>query len=156
MNKLEAATFLDISVRDLERHMQRGRIAYHFEKGKTRPKVVFDESDIAAFKDEIAASRFAPRVKTRSEPMERVTFRLDSYHLKLLCERANKSGTSPQEAARTLLTQALEGTDELSELRQEFVKLRRHLLQGIHAILHRGGKVSEAEATEFVRLMTRG
>ena len=53
MNKLEAATFLDISVRDLERHMQKGRIAYQFEKGKTRPKVVFQDTDLAVFKEEM-------------------------------------------------------------------------------------------------------
>lgn len=42
MNKQEAAEFLGVSVRALERYVQQGRLGGWYEKGKTRPTLVFD------------------------------------------------------------------------------------------------------------------
>ncbi len=53
MNKQEAAEFLGVSVRALERYVQQGRIGGHYEKGKTRPTLVFDAAELEKFKDEL-------------------------------------------------------------------------------------------------------
>jgi predicted site-specific integrase-resolvase len=37
MNKQQAAEFLGVSIRALERYVQQGRINVKYEKGKTRP-----------------------------------------------------------------------------------------------------------------------
>ncbi len=46
MNKQEAASFLGVSVRALERYVQQGRIGGRYEKGKTRPTLVFDKAEL--------------------------------------------------------------------------------------------------------------
>ncbi|BAY66913.1 hypothetical protein NIES22_70570 (plasmid) [Calothrix brevissima NIES-22] len=42
MNKQEAADYLGVSVRTLERYVQPGKISVKYEKGKTRPTANFD------------------------------------------------------------------------------------------------------------------
>ena len=37
MNKQEAAEFIGVSIRALERDVQQGRIGVKYEKGRTRP-----------------------------------------------------------------------------------------------------------------------
>jgi predicted site-specific integrase-resolvase len=44
MNKQEAAEFLGVSVRALERYVQQGKISVRYEKGKTRPTANFSLS----------------------------------------------------------------------------------------------------------------
>ena len=41
MNKKEAANFLGVNVRALERYVQQGRVSVRYEKGKTRPTANF-------------------------------------------------------------------------------------------------------------------
>lgn len=64
MNKQEAAEFLGVSVRALERYVQQGRIGGHYEKGKTRPTLVFDSSELEAFKAELEQKLYKPAVET--------------------------------------------------------------------------------------------
>ena len=63
MNKQEAAEFLGVSVRALERYVQQGRIGGHYEKGKTRPTLVFDSSELEAFKTELEQKLYRPAVE---------------------------------------------------------------------------------------------
>jgi len=53
MNKQQAAKFLGVSVRALERYVQQGRIGVKYEKGKTRSTTNFDSSELEAFKEEL-------------------------------------------------------------------------------------------------------
>ena len=64
MNKQEAAEFLGVSVRALERYMQQGRIGGRYEKGKTRPTLVFDRSELEAFKAELEQKLYRPVVES--------------------------------------------------------------------------------------------
>ena len=64
MNKQEAAEFLDVSVRALERYVQQGRIGGHYEKGKTRPTLVFDKAELEAFKAELEQKLYKPTVES--------------------------------------------------------------------------------------------
>ncbi len=63
MNKQEAAEFLGVSVRALERYVQQGRIGGHYEKGKTRPTLVFDAAELEAFKAELEQKLYRPAVE---------------------------------------------------------------------------------------------
>jgi predicted site-specific integrase-resolvase len=53
MNKQEAADFLGVSIRALERYVQHQRISVKYEKGKTRPTANFDPVELEAFKAEL-------------------------------------------------------------------------------------------------------
>ncbi|MGI2908352.1 helix-turn-helix domain-containing protein [Tolypothrix sp. VBCCA 56010] len=53
MNKQEAAEFLNIGVRSLERYMSQGRIAYSRQRGKTGEVVVFKNAELERFKEEL-------------------------------------------------------------------------------------------------------
>jgi excisionase family DNA binding protein len=50
MTKQEAADYLGCSVRQLERYTSENRIGVRYEKGRTRPSPVYEESEVAAFK----------------------------------------------------------------------------------------------------------
>ena len=63
MNKQEAAEYLNVSVRALERYVQQGRIGGHYEKGKTRPTLVFDAASLEAFKAELEQKLYRPAVE---------------------------------------------------------------------------------------------
>ena len=64
MNKQEAAEFLGVSVRALERYVQQGRIGGRYEKGKTRPTLVFDRAELEAFKAELEQKLYKPVIET--------------------------------------------------------------------------------------------
>jgi excisionase family DNA binding protein len=53
MNKTEAAEFLGVSVRAVERYSSTGKIAARYERGKTGKVLAFDESELQRFKDEL-------------------------------------------------------------------------------------------------------
>ena len=53
MNKKQAAEFLGVSVRAIERYTQQGRLTVRYEKGKTRSTVNFDQTELEAFKQEL-------------------------------------------------------------------------------------------------------
>ncbi|MBW4636291.1 MAG: helix-turn-helix domain-containing protein [Iphinoe sp. HA4291-MV1] len=65
MNKQEAADFLGVSVRALERYVQQGRISVRYEKGKTRPTAHFDSSELEVFKTELEQPSYKPAVESR-------------------------------------------------------------------------------------------
>ena len=65
MNKKEAAEFLGVSVRALERYVQQGKISVRYEKGKTRPTANFDQEELEAFKTELNQPTIKPAVESR-------------------------------------------------------------------------------------------
>lgn len=46
------------------RYVQQGRIGGHYEKGKTRPTLVFDKAELEAFKAELEQKLYRPAVET--------------------------------------------------------------------------------------------
>ncbi|GAB1538082.1 hypothetical protein NUACC21_07390 [Scytonema sp. NUACC21] len=68
MNKQQAADFLGVSVRALERYVQQGKISVRYEKGKTRPTANFDETELEAFKEELYQPSYKPAVESRQNP----------------------------------------------------------------------------------------
>jgi excisionase family DNA binding protein len=53
MNKPEAARYLGVSVRALERYTQQHKINVTYAKGKTKPTPVYDEEELKVFKAEL-------------------------------------------------------------------------------------------------------
>lgn len=70
MRKDEAAKFLGISVRTLELYTQQARIGGHYEKGKTRPVLVYDEAELKRFKDELDGQNYPHRPVIERTPKE--------------------------------------------------------------------------------------
>ncbi len=62
LTKLQAAEFLGVTVRTLERYTQEGKIGGRYEKGKTRSVLVYDESELRAFKAELETKTYKPAV----------------------------------------------------------------------------------------------
>lgn len=46
MNKKQAAEYLGVSVRALERYVQQGKLSVRYEKGKTRPTANFNQGKL--------------------------------------------------------------------------------------------------------------
>ncbi|BAZ66280.1 hypothetical protein NIES4106_10300 [Fischerella sp. NIES-4106] len=65
MNKQQAAEFLGVSVRALERYVQQGRISVKYEKGKTRPTANFNPTELETFKEELNQPTIKPVVEPR-------------------------------------------------------------------------------------------
>ena len=65
MNKKQAAEFLGVSVRALERYVQQGKLTVRYEKGKTRPTANFDQTELEAFKEELNQPTIKPAVESR-------------------------------------------------------------------------------------------
>ena len=65
MNKQEAAEFLGVSIRALERYVQQGRISVKYEKGKTRPTANFDAAELEMFKAELNLPSYKPAIESR-------------------------------------------------------------------------------------------
>lgn len=70
MDKKQAAEFLGVSVRALERYVQQQRISVRYEKGKTRPTANFDLAELEAFKAELNQPTIKPAVESRQIPTE--------------------------------------------------------------------------------------
>ena len=62
LNKQQAADFLGVNVRTLERYTQEGKIGSRYEKGKTRSVVVYDEEELRAFKAAQETKTYKPAV----------------------------------------------------------------------------------------------
>ena len=62
LTKQQAADFLGVTVRTLERYTQEGKIGGRYEKGKTRSVLVYDESELRAFKAELETKTYKPTV----------------------------------------------------------------------------------------------
>ncbi len=62
LTKLQAAEFLGVTVRTLERYTQEGKIGGRYEKGKTRSVLVYDEEELRAFKAELETKTYKPTV----------------------------------------------------------------------------------------------
>jgi excisionase family DNA binding protein len=66
MNKQEAATFLGVSMRTLERLTQQGRISARYERGRTRPVPMYDREELERAKPEIESKMYPHRPTARN------------------------------------------------------------------------------------------
>ena len=62
LSKQQAAEYLGVNVRTLERYTQEGKLGGRYEKGKTRSVLVYVEEELQAFKAEIETKTYKPAV----------------------------------------------------------------------------------------------
>lgn len=109
MNKKEAAEYLGVSTRSVERYMKGNRLACRYVEGKIGPRPVFDEPDLVAFKASLEAQRHREAVRVESpDAMKTIGFRLEPEFIDRLNAEAAKRGLSPRACARQLLVASLE------------------------------------------------
>lgn len=168
VGKREAAQFLGVSVKTLERYVSRGRIAPRMSPGRTRPTPLFDEAELAALRDELAQARFpaAPKATEASAHGEAapetaeagtVAFRLPARYARQLAEGGEQRGLSAGTYARSLVIDALESGErvrlsgEIDGLKQMVRALGTDLASvALLAALFAGKVESEAEAREWI------
>lgn len=151
MERKAAAEFLGVSVSTLDRIASQGRLKRGRAKGKTRPRTVFDDQELAVVKKELSrAQPTAPPVEAAPpKPRDTVGFRLDPHYAQRLAEEGGRHGMSAGEYARKLVIQGLE--DGRADLfRGEVRALREGLADAFHAFLTLKCDVDGEEATEFV------
>jgi excisionase family DNA binding protein len=108
MNKTEAAEYLGVSTRALERYTASGKLAAHYERGATGRVLTFDQAELARFKTELET----PKDKPRQEP-SRALARPDGAKsqatIELLArfiEAAQSGATSPDKARPSVPVEA--------------------------------------------------
>jgi excisionase family DNA binding protein len=76
MNKSEAAEYLGVSVRAVERYASSGKLASHYERGKTGKVLAFDPEEVTRFRAELetpqereATTSDAPRQASNRQAM---------------------------------------------------------------------------------------
>ncbi len=151
MEKREAAEFLGVSIRTLDRFAKAGRLSKGRAKKKTRPVVVFDRTQLEKLKEELVETRPSEvfRRLNTAKPKEAIGFRLDPYYLGLLSQKGQEHNLSAAEYARKLVVQGLEDT-RVAEFRDEVKGLRTALGHTFYALLVMKFDMSEREAEEFV------
>jgi hypothetical protein len=70
MRKALAAKFLDISEKTLERLVKNGELSSKLEKGKTRDVVIFDDTELKAFKEKRESAKHRPAFSTDDSPAQ--------------------------------------------------------------------------------------
>ena len=119
MNKEQAAEFLGVSIRTLERLVASGRLKAGRALKKTRPVVVFEKADVEALKtelDDVRPAEVFRRLNTEKKKAA-IGFRLDPFYIKKLEEEGAKSGLSSGEYARRLVIRGLDTTNEIQALK---------------------------------------
>ena len=64
MNKKEAANYLGVSTRAIERYTKQGKLSVKYEKGKTRPIAIYDQEELEKLKEELSSPVYQPSVVT--------------------------------------------------------------------------------------------
>jgi hypothetical protein len=155
-SKREAAEFLSISPRSLERYTRQGRIRAHYQKGRGHPVPIYEEGDLEALKADLGPTLAPPSGKATATS-ETVSFRLDKHYRARLIDEGEKRGISAGAYARLLVIDTLEDGEherlrtDLGELRRLVALLSEDLATAAMALLLHGGRVEqEAEAREWV------
>lgn len=151
MRKQEAADFLGISTRTLERFVAEGKLVQGRAKSKTRPVAVFDRGQLEKLKAQLVASgkdEVFGRPNTL-KPKGSVGFRLDPFYMERLVKEGEAHGMSAGDYARRLVVRGLEMGDELTAL-------RKSLSHMFYLVLVTKMGATEAEAEELVRKIEGG
>lgn len=64
MNKKEAADYLGVSTRAVERYTSQGKLSVKYEKGKTRPIATYNSDELEKLKQELETPTYQPSVVT--------------------------------------------------------------------------------------------
>ncbi len=108
MKKADAAKFLDISEKTLERLVKNGEISSKLEKGKTRDIVIFDDEELRAFKEKRESSKHRPAFSTDDSPAQNL--------LSLIPTKADNLDRQNQTVSFTPMITALESLADAQKL----------------------------------------
>jgi hypothetical protein len=108
MKKADAAKFLDVSEKTLERLVKNGEISSKLEKGKTRDIVIFDDEELRAFKEKRESSKHRPAFSTDDSPAQNL--------LSLIPTKADNLDRQNQTVSFTPMITALESLADAQKL----------------------------------------
>ena len=150
MKRKEAAEYLGVSLRTLDRIAATGRLTKGLESGKSRPFVVFRVEELESVRAELASDTQIVWQKPKSESILRdtVAFRLDPSYFAQLQAQAKESDLSVGEFARRLVIRALE-SDSL-DVELEVRQIREALAAIFYAILTLKLGSTPAEARKII------
>lgn len=151
VDRKQAAEYLGVSLRTLDRLASHGHLTKGTALRKTRPCVVFREDELRLLKAKLPrAGESWQRIERQPDPpKDTVAFRLDTYYLRVLKSEGEKLGLSPGEFARTLVIRSLE-EEHLHLLRREVRRMREALGATFYALLTMKLGTSPAEARRIV------
>ena len=124
MTEKEAAAYLGVTPRTLANYRQKGALAFREVKGKTRPAIEYQQSDIERLKAQLDVKRTRSKKPTPVKTAPRIVFGIPAGEHTELAREAEKFGMSVGEYARRLVREGLESRfqQEAAELRQELAK----------------------------------
>lgn len=151
MDKQQAASYLGVSVRTLERFSSQGRIIKGRALRNKRAVVVFDEGALCKLKDELTeAGRSSGAGKgLPDKASDSVGFRLDPHYLETLAVEGKARGMSAGQYARSLVIQCLEQPAS-AKFAEELFSLKQALSEMFYLILVSKLGATESEAAEVV------
>ena len=131
MSEAEAALYLNLNARTLQRYRKKGTLAYREVTGKTRSTIVYDKADLDRLKADLEARRAASRKPqpTSKITLPRVAFGLPQSNYEELSKEAQRFGMSVGEYSRRLVREGLESRfqSEAAELRNRIKQLEAEL-----------------------------
>ena len=160
MSEAEAAIYLQLNVRTLQRYRQKGTLAYREIKGKTRSNIDYEQAELDRLKATLDAKR-TQSTKPKPVPkssVQRVTFGLPNENYAELQRDAERFGMSVGEYARRLVREGMESRfqSEATELRTkikqletELARTRKDFSAGFEAVLEFTG-LDPTEAKQWV------
>ena len=155
MEKKEAAEYLGVSTRTLERLATAGKLTKGRARKKTRPIVVYDKTELAALKKELESSRPSEvfgRPNT-PKPQDAIGFRLDPFYVQALSDLGKAGGMSASEYARVLVIRGIE-EDPSERFTKEIRAIRENLSEMFYLILISKLGASEDEANTIVKMFS--
>lgn len=95
MTESEATKYLGLTARTLRNYRRSGKLAYREVKGKTRPVIEYDRSDLDTLKAQLEKrqAKSAKRAAVINPPLPRVTFGLPPSEYEELHQAAGKRGS---------------------------------------------------------------
>lgn len=163
LTKQQAAEFLGVTVRTLERYTKEGKIGGRYEKGKTRSVLVYDESELEAFKLLVETTTYKPAVDhtpTNTDNSDLAVSRLGENQLQLpllqglseLIEviKSNQSSNPLTVPIDRKLTLSLSEASLLSGLSRSRLRIAIKDGQLIGQIIGKGFRVKRADLEDYI------
>lgn len=150
MDRKEAAEFLGISLRTLDRLVAKGCLTKGRALRKTKPIVVFRRDELAALKEALSNKGGTTAAFRQTQaPKDAVAFRIDPHYLARLTKEGAPHDMSPGEYARRLVIQSLE-QEPNTQFAHELRRLRESLAAVFFALLTTSLGVPPEEARRLV------
>lgn len=157
MNKREAAEYLGVSTRAIERYTARGKLTPEYEKGRTGPAPVYDRTQLDALRREMNDTTGKLRLTIDTDKPAKID-RTDSHisfnragsNLGALVAAINKvhSQSASEIAAKLLFS--IKEAQKLTGLSEEHIRNAIHTGKLKGSIIGRGYKVKKADLEKYV------